>query len=324
MKNTGTAMPSHHLAPDPDNVHWGYFDARLSPRLAISGGEQVTISTVSGGPELMPAPPHVIPPELPAIHKRHTPKLGPHICTGPVAVKGAKPGQVLQVDIERIDVLYDWGYNAVRPLAGALPYDFPETRTIHILLDRARMQWRLPWGQEVPVAPFFGVIAVAPPAAWGAISTAPPRKNGGNLDNKELVAGTTLYLPIFVEDALFSVGDGHGAQGDGEVCINAVETGLTGTFRLTVRDDMRLEWPMAETPTHVITMAFDPDLDDCVVIALRQMLDLICSRAGLDRYQAYSLCSLAADLRVTQVVNGNKGIHVMLDKRYLSRSRTGQ
>src|SRR5688572_25444101 len=148
-------MRSHRLAPDPDNVHWGYFDARLSPRLAISSGEHVTISTVSGGPELMPAPPHVIPPELPAIHKTHTPKLGPHICTGPVAVHGAKPGQVLQVDIEQIDVLYDWGYNAVRPLAGALPYDFPETRTIHITLDRARMQWRLPWGQEVPVAPFF-------------------------------------------------------------------------------------------------------------------------------------------------------------------------
>ena len=139
--------------------------------------------------------------------------------------------------------------------------------------------WRLPWGQEVPLAPFFG--------SWprrrrrpGACSTAPPRRNGGNLDNKELGAGATLYLPIFVDDALFSVGDGHGVQGDGEVCITAVETGLTGTFRLTVRDDMRLEWPMAETPTHVITMAFDPDLDDCVVIALRQMLDLICAAPG--------------------------------------------
>ncbi len=157
--------------------------------------------------------------------------------------------------------------------------------------------------------------------AWGAISTAPPRKNGGNLDNKELVAGTTLYLPIFVEGALFSAGDGHGAQGDGEVSINAVETGLTGTFRLTVRDDMKLEWPMAETPTHMITMAFDPDLDDCVVIALRTMIDLLGARAGLDRYQAYTLCSLAADLRITQVVNGNKGVHVMLDKRYFSPAK---
>jgi len=315
-------MPVPHLEPGPDTVHWGYFDAGLEPRLAVDSGERVTISTVSGGPELMPAPPLVVPKALPAIHEQVTRKMVPgHICTGPVAVRGAKAGQVLQVDIEAIDVLYDWGYNSVRPLAGALPYDFPESRHIHIVLDRARKRWRLPWGQEVPLAPFFGVMGVAPPPAWGTISTLPPRKNGGNLDNKELVAGSTLYLPIFVDDALFSVGDGHGVQGDGEVCITAVETGLTGTFRLTARADMRLEWPMAETPTHVITMAFDPDLDDCVVIALRQLLDLICARAGLDRYQAYTLASLAADLRVTQVVNGNKGIHAMLDKRYLTRER---
>ena len=209
----------------------------------------------------------------------------------------------------------------VRPLAGALPHDFADTRVFHVVLDRDRKSWLLPWGQHVPLAPFFGVMGTAPPAAWGTVSTLPPRQNGGNLDNKELVAGTTLYLPVFVEGALFSVGDGHGVQGDGEVSVNAVETGLTGTFRLTVRDDLALEWPLAETPTHMITMAFDPDLDDCVVIALRQMLDLICARAGLDRYQAYTLASLAADLRVTQVVNGNKGIHVMLDKRYLTRPR---
>jgi acetamidase/formamidase len=313
-------MPVPHLEPAPETVHWGYFDAALEPRLAIDSGERVTISSVSGGPELMPAPPLVVPKALPAIHERVTRKMVPgHICTGPVAVRGAKAGQVLQVDIEAIDVLYDWGYNSVRPLAGALPHDFSENRHIHIVLDRGKKCWRLPWGQEVPLAPFFGVMGVAPPPAWGTISTLPPRKNGGNLDNKELGAGSTLYLPIFVDGALFSVGDGHGVQGDGEVCITAVETGLTGTFRLTARADMALEWPMAETPTHVITMAFDPDLDDCVVIALRQLLDLICERAGLDRYQAYTLASLAADLRVTQVVNGNKGIHAMLDKRYLTR-----
>ncbi len=315
-------MSNHRLEPGPDTVHWGFFDARLSPHFAIDSGERLTISSVSGTPEMMPKPPLRIPPALTGIHEKVTRKMVPgHICTGPVAVNGAKAGQVLQVDIEAIDVLYDWGYSAVRPLAGALPHDFSENRVFHTVLDRARRTWRLPWGQEVPLAPFFGVMGVAPPASWGVISTLPPRQNGGNLDNKELVAGTTLYLPIFVEGALFSVGDGHGVQGDGEVSINAVETGLTGTFRLTLRDDMRLEWPTAETPTHMLTMAFDPDLDDCTVIALRQMLDLICARAGLDRYQAYTLASLAADLRVTQVVNGNKGIHVMLDKRYLTRDR---
>jgi acetamidase/formamidase len=315
------SMPHLHLEPAPDTVHWGFFDAKLVPLATIASGERVTITTVSGNPEQMPALPYAVPPALPAIHQKVTRKIVPgHICTGPVAVAGAKAGQVLQVDIEAIVPFCDWGYNIVRPLAGALPDDFAESRLIHIPLDAARKHWLLPWGQSVPLAPFFGVMAVAPPPAWGTVSTLPPRRNGGNLDNKELVAGTTLYLPIFVDGALFSVGDGHGAQGDGEVCITAVETGLTGTFRLTVRDDMRLEWPMAETPTHVMTMAFDPDLDDCVVIALRQMIELIVARAGLDRYQAYALCSLAADLRVTQVVNGNKGIHCMLEKKYLTKA----
>jgi len=304
----------------PATVHWGFFDAKLAPVLTVGSGERVTMSSVSGPPELMPPPPFVIPPALPAIHAANgKQRFFGHMCTGPVAVRGAKAGQVLQVDIEAIELNYDWGYNTIRPLAGALPDDFKEFRNIHLTLDRARMVGRLPWGQEIPLRPFFGVMAVAPPAAWGVIPTPPPRRNGGNMDNKELVAGTTLYLPIFTDGALFSVGDGHGAQGDGEVCITAIETGLVGTFKLTARDDMKLEWPMAETPTHVITMAFDPDLDDCVVFALRQMLDLVCARAGLDSYQAYTLLSLAADLRITQVVNGSKGVHVMLEKRYLAR-----
>jgi acetamidase/formamidase len=311
---------AHRIDAAPETVHWGYFDAKLTPLLTIDSGESVTISSVSGTADQMPGPPLKVPPALPAIHEKVTKRVIPgHICTGPVAVRGARAGQVLQVDIERVDLHYDWGYNVVRPLAGALPYDFDEHRLIHIPLDRQKMTGRLPWGLDIPLKPFFGVMAVAPPPAWGMIGTPPPRHNGGNLDNKELVAGTTLYLPIFVDGALFSCGDGHGAQGDGEVCITAIETGLVGTFKLTARDDMKLEWPMAETPTHVMTMAFDPDLDDCVVVALRNMLDLIVARTGITRYEAHTLCSLAADLRVTQVVNGNKGIHVMLEKRYLQR-----
>jgi acetamidase/formamidase len=186
------------------------------------------------------------------------------------------------------------------------------------------MTARLPWGLHLQLRPFFGIMAVAPPPAWGVVPTPPPRRNGGNIDNKELVAGTTLFLPVFVDGALFSVGDGHAAQGDGEVCLTAIETGPVGTFELIVRDDLQLRWPVAETPTHWITMAFDPDLDNCVVLALREMIALVQTRAGLSREDAYMLCSLAADLRVTQVVNGSKGIHIMLDKRLLTRVGSGQ
>jgi acetamidase/formamidase len=311
-------MANHRLDAAPETVHWGYFDARLRPLLTVASGDTVTISTVSGMASQMPAAPLTVPPALAAIHKSVQQKMPGHICTGPVAVKGAKAGQVLEVRIKDIQLHYGWGYNMIRPLAGALPDDFTENTLIHIPLDREKNTGRLPWGLDLPLAPFFGVMAVAPPPQWGMISTLPPRRNGGNLDNKELVKGTTLYLPVHVDDALFSVGDGHGAQGDGEVCVTAIETGLIGTFELIVRDDMSLDWPMAETPTHLMTMAFDPDLDDCVVIALRDMIALICRRTNLSREQAYTLCSLAADLRVTQVVNGNKGIHVMLEKKLLN------
>jgi acetamidase/formamidase len=320
-KRSAREMATHRLEAGPETVHWGYFDANLKPLITIDPGDEVTISTVSGPTSVLPDRNSglTVPDSLYQINAKVQPKLGgPHIMTGPVEVRGAKAGQVLEVRIKAIDLHYDWGYNTIRPLGGALPDDFDRMRTIHIPMDRKRMVGKLPWGLELPLKPFFGVMVVAPPHAWGPVSSPPPRRNGGNMDNKELVPGTTLYLPIHIDGALFSVGDGHGVQGDGEVCITAIETGLIGTFELHVRKDMTLEWPMAETPTHVMTMAFDPDLDDAVVIALRDMIKLICARTNLSREDAYTLCSLAADLRVTQVVNGSKGIHIMLEKAHLS------
>jgi acetamidase/formamidase len=314
-------MSNHQrLEAGPDTVHWGYFDAQLKPMLTVDCGARVTITTVSGGPDANPpaASGLKVPASLAAVQDKLTMKLPGHMCTGPVAVRGAKAGGVLQVDIEAIDLHYDWGYTRSGPLMGALPDDFPERQIMHIPLDRARMVGRLPWGYDIPLRPFFGVMGTAPPAAWGMVNTLPPRRNGGNLDNKDLVAGTTLYLPVHVDGALFSVGDGHGVQGDGEVCITAIETGLIGTFRLTARNDMHLIWPQAETPTQVMTMAFDPDLDTCVVIALRDMVALVAARVGITKQEAYMLCSLAADLRITQVVNGNKGVHVVIDKAHLN------
>lgn len=304
----------HRLACGVDTVHWGYFEASLPPVLEIASGDLVTVETVSGGPQALPGAGYAIPEELLEIHRTVPQKLPGHILTGPIRVAGAKPGHVLQVDILDVGLRTDWGYNFVRPLAGTLPGEFAETTKTIIDLDKARNIGRLPWGTELPLAPFFGVMGVAPPAAWDRVSTIQPRANGGNLDNKELVAGTTLYLPVFVEGALFSVGDGHGVQGDGEVCVTAIETALEGRFRLTVRDDMTLSLPRAETETHYITMAFDEDLDDAAKEALRQMLTLICERTNLSRAEAYTLCSLAADMRITQLVNGNKGVHAMLRK----------
>jgi acetamidase/formamidase len=172
-------------------------------------------------------------------------------------------------------------------------------------------------GTSLTLKPFFGVMGVAPPRNFGRVTSVIPRCFGGNLDNKELVAGTTVYFPVFNDGALFSISDGHGAQGDGEVCITAVETALTGRCRLSVRDDLQLTAPRAETPTHYITMGFDEDLDDAVRQALRDMIRWIGALRGLAKDDAYMLCSLAADVRVTQMVNSAKGAHVMLAKEVL-------
>ena len=193
-----------------------------------------------------------VPPELADVHAKNERMVPGHILTGPIAVEGAEPGDVLEVDILDVQLRQDWGYNLIRPLAGTLPDDFHETRLLNIPLDRERMVGRLPWGLDLPLKPFFGVMGVAPPPAWGRITSLIPRAMGGNLDNKELGAGAKLYLPVFVPGALFSCGDGHGVQGDGEVCVTAIETALQGRFRLTLRKDLRLDYPRAETsdPLH--------------------------------------------------------------------------
>jgi len=311
-------MAHHHLQANIKNCHWGYFAASRAPILTVKSGDRVTIDTVAGGPDVLPAGPGFdILPELAEIHEKLERMTPGHILTGPVAVEGARPGQVLEVRIIDIQLRQNWGYNAIRPLTGTLPDDFHETRLIHIPLDLKRKIGRLPWGLELKLSPFFGVLGVAPPKAWGRISSIVPRAHGGNLDNKELLPGTTLYLPIFNDGALFSCGDGHGVQGDGEVCVTAIETAMQGTFELVLRDDLRLAYPRAETPTHFITMGMDPDLDQCVVMALRDMIAMIRETTNLSREDAYTLCSLAADLRVTQTVNGSKGIHIMLAKSHL-------
>jgi len=312
-------MTHHHLQASGRTCHWGFFDASRRAVLTIASGDTVTIDTVTGGPEMHPKSDagFSTPPEIADVHANAEKTLPGHILTGPIAVEGARPGHVLEVRIKDVQLRQDWGYNFIRPLAGTLQDDFHEFHLLHIPLDREAMAARLPWGKSLPLKPFFGVMGTAPPPAWGRVTSLIPRAFGGNLDNKELVAGATLYLPVFNDGGLFSCGDGHGAQGDGEVCVTAIETALQGTFEFVLRKDLSLALPRAETPTHYITMAVDPDLDRCAEVALRDMIRLIGEKAGLSREHAYALCSLAADLRVTQTVNGNKGIHCMLAKEHV-------
>ncbi len=312
-------MIQHELNASVNTCHWGYFEATLPPVLTIQDGDAVTIRTVSGGANVLPPEGFHVPPELLEIHEKSERLLPGHILTGPVAIEGAKPGDVLVVRIKDVRFRQDWGWNMIRPLSGTLQDDFHEERLLNIPLDLDRNTAKLPWGLDLPLAPFFGVMGVAPPSAWGRIGSIVPRLMGGNIDNKELVAGTTLYLPIFTEGALFSCGDGHGAQGDGEVNVTAIETALEGDFEFHIRRDITLTTPRAETPTHLITMGLDPDLDQCVVQALRDMIVLLGETVGLSREDAYTLCSLAADLRVTQTVNGSKGVHCMIAKEHAGR-----
>ena len=312
-------MATHRIPASPETTRWGLFDASFPPLLTVQSGDTVVLECVSGTPEMLPPASmgRTVPPALRAIHAANPVRLTGHILTGPVAVAGAEPGDTLEVRIDAVELGADWGYCGFRPLAGTLPEDYPERFVSHIAVDQARRVGTLPWGTELPLAPFFGVMGVAPPPNYGAISTKEPREHGGNLDNKELGAGASLFLPVWVPGANFSAGDGHGVQGDGEVCINALETCLTGTFTLVLHKAQGLAYPRGETASHFISMGMNEDLDLAMKQALRQMIAFICGRTNLSREQAYAFCSLAVDFRVTQTVNGEKGIHGMLRKGLL-------
>jgi len=313
-------MATHTLAARPDTVRLGVFDARIPPVLTIAPGDTVQVQCVSGRPEVLPPAGSgmEVPEALAAILESVAGQRIPgHIVTGPIAIRGAEPGDMLEIRIEAIEPGANWGYNAISPLMGTLPEDFHERVLMHIAVDKEAGTCRLPWGTELKLAPFFGVMGVAPPPAFGTIASKEPRIHGGNLDNKELVAGSTLFLPVWVEGANFSVGDGHGVQGDGEVCVTALEMCLNGRFTFILHKAAGLAMPRAETPTHFISMGLNEDLDQAMKQALREMISFICGRSNLSREQAYQFCSLAVDFHVTQTVNGEKGVHGMLRKGLL-------
>jgi acetamidase/formamidase len=322
MPGSVACAAEHSLLASPQTIQFGRFDASVKPVLTINSGDIVTIETATQiDPVEVDAsgavPPSAVPQYVRDIFNQVKDRgPGPHVLTGPIYVNGAEPGDVLEVRILQIDLATDYGYNTQRPYAGLLPEDFPAVWQRVIPIDRRARTAAVAPGVVVPVDhPFFGTIGVAPPAKLGRISSGPPGIHAGNLDNKDIGAGATLYIPIHAPGALFSAGDGHGSQGDGEIDVSAIETGLRARLQFFVRKDMKLAWPRAETPMHWIVMGLAPSLDEAMKLAARETIAFITQRyPKLTREEAYMIASTAVDYHVTQVVDRTVGIHGMIPK----------
>jgi len=320
LATDASAQTVHTLTAGPTTVAFGHYDPAKPPVLRIADGDIVEVTTMlTSNPTRLAAmglPPDQVQTELAAIYDQVTDRgPGGHILTGPVFVEGAQPGDVLEVRLLDVDFEIGYGYNGCSGFLRDLCDADQRSRLIHI--DRTASRAEIAPGITVPLAPFFGSMGVAPPPDSGRVSSNPPGKHAGNMDNAELVAGTSLFVPVWVEGALFQVGDGHAAQGDGEVNQTALETSLRGRLRFIVHRGASLEWPRGETPTHWILMGFAPDLTKATEIAVRNAVAFLRERTGLSQGEAYSVVSMACDLRITELVDGNVGVHVMVAKNLL-------
>ena len=317
---------TYTLMPTPQTVAWGWYDAAGAPVLRVNSGDEVIVRALS---TCSPTSLRRAGLDSARVEKlaydiynaRSTMKTGPggHILTGPIYVEGADSGDVLEVRFKAIKPAIDYACNSFSSRSGFLPEDFPGAAHTKIIeLDTVQMLGHFAPGITLPLHPFFGSIGVAPPASMGRINSAPPGIHAGNLDNKELVAGSTLYIPVWTKGALLEIGDGHAGQGNGEVDITALETSLVGDLQLVVRKDMHLDWPRAETPTHYIAMGIDKDLVQATKLAVRQAIELLMQVKGMSHADAYQLVSVAGDVDITQLVDGTVGVHVMIPKAIFS------
>jgi acetamidase/formamidase len=295
----------HELPLERRTLH-GHFSRDLEPVVTVDPGDTIAFACLDAGW-------HVRPDET---FEQRDPELdGGHALIGPVEVRGARSGQTLEVRVDEVRVgdfgiTYAGGWQSW--LNDRLGLAEGEGVLLRWRLDADAAVARGDRGRELELRPFLGVLGM-PPDAPGVHSTGPPRSCGGNLDCKELVPGTTLFLPIPVDGALFSAGDGHGRQGDGEVSGTAIECPVArAELTLVVRDDLELRWPVARTPEGWLTFGFDEDLDEAAALAIDGMLELMGREHGLARLEALNLASLVVDVRVTQVVNGVKGVHAVL------------
>ncbi len=323
------APKTHRLEATPGTVAVGYYWAEAKPALRIASGDIIDVDTLltntPNGLARAGVPDDKIQASLKSIIAEVTgDRRGPggHILTGPVFVEGAEPGDALEVKILSIDLPIDYGYNGC---SGFVPENCERGTLSKIMtLDRTNMTSEFAPGIVVPLRPFFGSMGVAPAPELGRVSSNPPGRHAGNMDNKELVAGSTLYIPVFAPGALFEIGDGHAAQGDGEVDQTAIETSLRGRLQLTVRKGMALNFPRAETATDFISMAFDPDLTKATTMAIQEMVDFIAATKKMSKHQAYQLASLAGNVAITQLVDKpNHGVHVRMPKSIFTASAVG-
>jgi acetamidase/formamidase len=307
------------ISVTPDTICWGYYWAKAKPVIKIHSGDTVQIQTVSGNPhrlEQAGLKSGDIQPALKEIYEKvPASEKGPggHLLTGAVYIEEAAPGDTLEVRIQKITMDVPYAYNGFGPTSGVLQDDYPYPRTKVIPLDRERGVANFAPGISIPLRPFFGSMGVAPPGE-AKLNSAPPWIHAGNMDNKELVAGTTLYIPVHQQGALFEVGDGHAGMGNGEVDVTAMETSLTGTFEFIVHKGVTIRWPRAETPQYYIAMGFNEDLTKATDLAIREMLDFLINEKHLSRDDAYMLTSVAVDLDITQLVDGKKGVHALCPK----------
>ncbi len=321
-QGNGTVTNSFVLAPSSTTVAWGYYWSEARPVLRIHSGNYVQVHTlITSNPERLEAagiPAAQVEKELREVQAVKDRGPGGHVLTGPIYIEEAEPGDVLEVRIDSIGLAIPYGYNAIGQ-NGFLSDEIFERKMSIIPLDRKNMTGRFSDSIEIPLRPFFGSMGVAPAKEVGRWNSAPPWKNAGNLDNKELVAGSRLFIPVFVKGALFEIGDGHAAQGNGEVDITAIETSLIGKLQFIVHKQQPLTWPRAETATHVITMGCDRDLNAATHIAVREMIAYLIEDKKMSRADAYMLCSVAVDVNITQLVDGNVGVHAMLPKNIFKK-----
>jgi len=311
---------THRLEATPDTVAYGYYWADAKPALRIASGDIIDVDTLLTNSPTGLQRAGVSDDKIQNSLKRIVVEVtgdrrgpGGHILTGPVYVDGALPGDALEVKILSIDFAIDYGYNGC---SGFPPENCDRSVPLRIIpIDARNMVAQFAPGVVIPLRPFFGSMGVAPAPELGRVSSNPPGRHAGNLDNKELVAGSTLFIPVFAPGALFEIGDGHAAQGDGEVDQTAIETSLRGRLQLTVRKNMKLAWPRAETATDYISMATDPDLTAATKGAIQEMVEFVAAAKHMTKHQAYQLVSVAGNVAVTQLVDKpNLGVHVRLPK----------